>query len=201
MGAVRRPPDRRRASEDIARLGIAHVPEGEGTFVGFTVEENLRLGAYVRRDRAAVGQDLERVYAHFPVLGERRRQAAGTLSGGEQQMLALARSHAAAASAPPGRAVPRAGLARGAGDLPHRATINERDGEVFLVEQNAALALGLADHAYLLETGRVVPGGPPTSSGGTMPFAERTLGIDTSSSRWSRGSPPAGSTRASPSRW
>ena len=79
-----------KACEDITRLGIAHVPEGRGTFVGFTVEENLRLGAHVRRDRTGVSEDMERVYGYFPVLGQRRSQVAGTLSGGEQQMLALA---------------------------------------------------------------------------------------------------------------
>jgi branched-chain amino acid transport system ATP-binding protein len=151
-----------RASEDIARLGIAHVPEGRGTFVDFTVEENLRLGAYVRRDRTGVRQDLERVYQHFPVLGQRRRQAAGTLSGGEQQMLALAR----ALMLRPRLLLmdePSLGLAPLVVQDIFRIvrTINERDGvSVLLVEQNAALALGLADHAYLIETGRVVLAGP-----------------------------------------
>jgi len=151
-----------RKSEDIARLGIAHVPEGRGTFVDFTVEENLRLGAFVRRDRNAVRQDLERVYQHFPVLGQRRRQTAGTLSGGEQQMLALAR----ALMLRPRLLLldePSLGLApRVVQEIFHIVrTINQRDGvSVLLVEQNAALALGLADHAYLLETGRVVLAGP-----------------------------------------
>jgi branched-chain amino acid transport system ATP-binding protein len=77
-----------RATEDIVRRGIAHVPDGRGTFAALTTEENLRLGAYTRRDRAAIDGDLERVYGYFPRLRERRDQQAGTLSGGEQQMLA-----------------------------------------------------------------------------------------------------------------
>ena len=80
------------ATEDIARLGIAHVPDGRGTFTDLTVEENLRLGAYVRADRQAVRADFDRVFGLFPRLAERRRQQAGTLSGGEQQMLAIARA-------------------------------------------------------------------------------------------------------------
>lgn len=151
-----------KASEDIARLGIAHVPEGRGTFVGFTVEENLRLGAYVRRDRAEVSRDMERVYGYFPVLGQRRRQAAGTLSGGEQQMLALGR----ALMLRPRLLLldePSLGLAPRVVQEFFRIVraINQQEGvSVLLVEQNAALALGLADRAYLLETGRVVLAGP-----------------------------------------
>ncbi len=151
-----------KASEDIARLGIAHVPEGRGTFVGFTVEENLRLGAYVRRDRAEVSRDMERVYGYFPVLGQRRRQAAGTLSGGEQQMLALGR----ALMLRPRLLLldePSLGLAPRVVQEFFRIVraINQQEGvSVLLVEQNAALALALADRAYLLETGRVVLAGP-----------------------------------------
>ena len=81
-----------RATEDIVRLGVAHVPDGRGTFGHLDTEENLRLGAYVRKDKAAVEADLERVYGYFPRLKERRRQQAGTLSGGEQQMLAVSRA-------------------------------------------------------------------------------------------------------------
>src|ERR1700726_1773304 len=76
------------ATEDIVRLSIAHVPEGRGTFLRVTVEENLQLGAMTRRDRAGIAADIDRVYEHFPRLRERRHQQAGTLSGGEQQMLA-----------------------------------------------------------------------------------------------------------------
>ncbi len=151
-----------RATEDIVRLGIAHAPEGRGTFVQLTVEENLRLGAYARREKARPADDFERVYGYFPVLRERRRQTAGTLSGGEQQMLALAR---ALMSRPRLLLLdePSLGLAPMIVREIYRIVraINQEEGvSVLLVEQNAALALDLADHAYLLETGRVVMAGP-----------------------------------------
>ncbi|MGQ0544214.1 MAG: ABC transporter ATP-binding protein, partial [Betaproteobacteria bacterium] len=85
-------PIRGRATEDIVRLGVAHVPEGRGTFAGLTVEENLRLGAYSRGDKDGLGADFDRVYRYVPRLKERYRQQAGTLSGGEQQMLAVSRA-------------------------------------------------------------------------------------------------------------
>jgi branched-chain amino acid transport system ATP-binding protein len=148
-------------TEDIVRLGIAHVPEGRGTFVRLTVEENLALGASGRRGRVGVAHDAERVYGYFPILKERRRQQAGTLSGGEQQMLAVGR----ALMLRPRLMLldePSFGLAplvvREVFDI--LAAIN-RDEKVsmLLVEQNASLALGLADEAYLLETGRIVMSG------------------------------------------
>jgi branched-chain amino acid transport system ATP-binding protein len=151
-----------RPTEDIVRLGIAHSPEGRGTFVDLTVEENLRLGAYARRDRATLAADYERVYAYFPVLAQRRRQQAGTLSGGEQQMLAVAR---ALMSRPRLLLLdePSLGLAplvvREIFRIV-RAVNREQGVSVLLVEQNASIALELADHAYLLETGRVVMSGP-----------------------------------------
>jgi branched-chain amino acid transport system ATP-binding protein len=150
------------ATEDIVRLGIAHAPEGRGTFIQLTVEENLRLGAYARRTGGRSADDLERVWRHFPVLRERGSQVAGTLSGGEQQMLAIAR----ALMLHPRLLLldePSLGLA----PLVVREifqivrTVNRQEGvSVLLVEQNAVLALDLADHAYLLETGRVVVSGP-----------------------------------------
>jgi branched-chain amino acid transport system ATP-binding protein len=151
-----------KATEEIVRLGIAHTPEGRGTFVQLTVEENLRLGAFVRRDRAALDEDRERIYRYFPVLAERRRQQAGTLSGGEQQMLAVAR---ALMSRPRLLLLDEPSL--GLAPLVVREifrivrTINQEQGvSVLLVEQNAAIALDLADQAYVLETGRVVMQGP-----------------------------------------
>ena len=150
------------ATEDIVRLGVAHVPEGRGTFVQLSVEENLRLGAYARRDAADLGADIERVSRYFPVLGERRRQVAGTLSGGEQQMLAVAR----ALMLRPRLLLldePSLGLAPLVVREIFRIvrTINREERvSVLLVEQNASLALGLADHAYLMETGSVVMSGP-----------------------------------------
>jgi branched-chain amino acid transport system ATP-binding protein len=150
-----------KATEDIVRLGIAHVPEGRGTFMTLTVEENLRLGAYTRRDAAGLAAEFERVYSYFPVLSERRRQVAGTLSGGEQQMLAVAR---ALMSGPRLLLLDEPSL--GLAPLVTREifrivrTINREAGvSVLLVEQNASIALDLADHAYLIETGRVVLSG------------------------------------------
>ncbi len=151
-----------KATEDIVRYGIAHVPEGRGTFTRLSVEENLKLAAITRRDKAAVTADEEQVYDYFPRLRERYQQQAGTLSGGEQQMLAI------------GRALmlrPRLMLL----DEPSfglaplivqeifrilRQINQERKVSMLLVEQNASLALKLADSAYLLETGRIVLSGP-----------------------------------------
>jgi branched-chain amino acid transport system ATP-binding protein len=149
-------------TEEIVRLGIAHTPEGRGTFMDLTVQENLRLGAYVRTDRAAIARDFERVFQYFPVLGQRQGQQAGTLSGGEQQMLAVAR---ALMSRPRLLLLdePSLGLAPILTREIFRIVraINKDEGvSVLLVEQNAAMALELADHAYLLETGRVVMSGP-----------------------------------------
>ena len=151
-----------RAAEDASRMGIAHAPDGRGTFLDLTVDENLRLGGYTRKDRAGVARDLKRVFDYFPRLKERRHQQAGTLSGGEQQMLAISR----ALMLRPRLLLldePSFGLAPLLVKDIFRilAAINREERVAMLiVEQNANLALDLADCAYLLETGRVAFHGP-----------------------------------------
>jgi branched-chain amino acid transport system ATP-binding protein len=150
-----------RSPERIARLGIAHVPEGRGTFGALSVEENLRVGSYRRRDGDGIRQDIERCFEYFPRLRERSRERAGNLSGGEQQMLAMARGLMLS----PRLLLldePSLGLApvltrelfRILGEI-----AQEEGTTVLLVEQNATLALGLADYAYVLEAGSVVLSG------------------------------------------
>ena len=150
-----------KSTEDVVRMGIAHVPDGRGTFTKMTAAENLQLGAMTRRNRREIADDIERIYSYFPILKARRDQQAGTLSGGEQQMLAV------------GRALmlrPRLLLldepSFGLAPLVVRelfgilATINKQERvSILLVEQNASLALNLADHAFLIETGRIVMSG------------------------------------------
>jgi branched-chain amino acid transport system ATP-binding protein len=150
-----------RTPEAVARAGIAHVPEGRGTFAQLSVEENLRLGAHVRRDRAGVKADERSILERFPILAERRGQAAGTLSGGEQQQLALARAlmqrpRLLLLDEPSLGLAPRvvADFFRVVGEL------NEREGlSVLVVEQNARLALASSSRAYVLEVGRVAVAG------------------------------------------
>jgi branched-chain amino acid transport system ATP-binding protein len=150
-----------RRPEAVARAGIAHVPEGRGTFAELSVRDNLRLGAHVRRDRAGVNADRARVLERFPILRERLEQRAGTLSGGEQQQLALARAlmqrpRLLLLDEPSLGLAPRvvAELFRIVGEL------NEREGlSVLVVEQNATLALDRSSRAYVLEVGRVAVAG------------------------------------------
>jgi branched-chain amino acid transport system ATP-binding protein len=146
--------------QQILRLGIAHCPEGRRVFPHMTVQENLEMGAYVRTDAAAVATDLDRVLAHFPVLAERRRQAAGTLSGGEQQMLAIGR----ALMARPRLILfdePSLGLAPTLVEATFRIIGEiQRDGTtVLMVEQNAFMALRMATRAYVMEAGRIALAG------------------------------------------
>ncbi len=148
-------------TEAIAALGIAHVPDGRGTFMELTVEENLRLGTYTRNDKAGVAQDMVRMFDLFPRLKERLQQQAGTLSGGEQQMLAIAR----AMLLRPKLLLldePSFGLAplivREIFEILGRI-VRESKLSILVVEQNASLALAIADRAYLLETGRFVMSG------------------------------------------
>ncbi|HEX3509234.1 MAG TPA: ABC transporter ATP-binding protein [Candidatus Dormibacteraeota bacterium] len=152
---------RRMSTEDIVRAGIAHVPEGRGILTDLTVEENLRLGDHLRRDREQVRKDYGRVFEYFPVLRERRHLSASTLSGGEQQMLAL------------GRALlmrprlmlldePSLGLAplvvKSIFEIVRDINRTDHVG-VLLVEQNARIAMDLSSHSYVLEVGRVAVAG------------------------------------------
>jgi len=155
------------ATEDIVRLGIAHVPEGRGTFTAMTVEENLQLGAMTRGDTRAIAEDIDRTYAYFPRLAERRSQQAGTLSGGEQQMLAISR----ALMLRPRLMLldePSFGLAPLIVEELFSILSDLKDKEglaMLIVEQNAALALEIAEDAYLIETGRLVMSGPAQQIG------------------------------------
>jgi branched-chain amino acid transport system ATP-binding protein len=166
-----------KSPEAIARLGIAHVPEGRGTFAGLSVEENLRVGAFLRGD--GVGEDIERCYEYFPRLRERSAEPGGNLSGGEQQMLAVARG----LMLKPRLLLldePSLGLApvltkelfRILGDIAH-----EQNTTLLIVEQNANLVLRLADYAYVLEAGRIVLDGDAERIKGEERVRHAYLGI------------------------
>jgi branched-chain amino acid transport system ATP-binding protein len=150
----------RLSPQEIIRRGIAHCPEGRRVFPHMSVRENLEMGAYVRRDTARIAADLEHVFGHFPVLAERHRQVAGTLSGGEQQMLAIGR----ALMAHPRLILfdePSLGLAPAVVETVFEIIGRIRDGgtTVLMVEQNAYMALSLASRAYVMETGRITQEG------------------------------------------
>jgi branched-chain amino acid transport system ATP-binding protein len=151
------------APQEILRRGIAHCPEGRRVFPHMTVKENLDMGAYVRTDPADVATDMERVFEHFPILRERRRQPAGTLSGGEQQMLAIGR----ALMARPRLILfdePSLGLAPTVVETVFEIIhgIQRQGTTVLMVEQNAWMALRIASRAYVMETGRITLEGPAT---------------------------------------
>jgi branched-chain amino acid transport system ATP-binding protein len=147
------------APKRVAR-GICQSPEGRRIFSSLTVEENIELGAYLRRDKAAIREDMESVFTRFPILKSRRKQTAGTLSGGEQQMLAIGR---ALMSSPKILLLdePSMGLAplmvREIFDIVKR--INETGTTILVVEQNAAMALAISNRAYVVETGKIVMSG------------------------------------------
>ncbi|MHB8611863.1 MAG: ABC transporter ATP-binding protein [Candidatus Dormibacteraceae bacterium] len=165
-------------TEDIVRCGIAHVPEGRGILTELTVDENLRLGSHLRHDSASVRKDYDRVFDYFPVLRDRRRLSASTLSGGEQQMLALARAFL---MKPKLMLLdePSLGLApmivRAIFDIIR--TINKADRvAVLLVEQNARLALEMSSDAYVLEVGRVAVKGSSSELQGNEAVRRSYLG-------------------------
>jgi branched-chain amino acid transport system ATP-binding protein len=169
---------RRMHTEDIVRCGIAHVPEGRGILTELTVDENLKLGSHLRRDGASVRKDYDRVFEYFPVLRDRRRLSASTLSGGEQQMLALARAFL---MKPKLMLLdePSLGLApmivRAIFDIIR--TINKADRvAVLLVEQNARLALEMSSDAYVLEVGRVAVKGSSSELQGNEAIRRSYLG-------------------------
>ena len=165
-------------AQDTARRGIGHVPEGRGTLVQLSVWDNLRMGAYTRKDAARVKTDYELMFSRFPILNDRRNQTAGTLSGGEQQMLAIAR----ALMARPKLLLldePSLGLAplvvKSIFEI--ISSINRDEGvAVLLVEQNANLALKIAHRAYLLETGRVAAHGDAQKLAGDESIRRSYLG-------------------------
>jgi len=141
---------------DFVRAGIAHVPEGRRLFSAMSVRDNLLMGAYLRSDKAAITADLERIYAMFPILAERQRQNAGTLSGGQQQMCAIGRGLMAAPSL---RVVNKSGVA------------------ILLVEQDVMNALELADRAYVVDHGRVTKSGPAASRTNDPAIREAYMGL------------------------
>jgi branched-chain amino acid transport system ATP-binding protein len=162
----------------IVRLGVAHAPEGRGIFPGMTVAENLELGAYARHDHAAIAQDRERALALFPRIRERLKQVAGTLSGGEQQMLAIAR----ALLAKPRLLLldePSLGLAPQIVQTIFKIIreINASGTTILLVEQNAHMALKVAHRAYVLEVGRIVMSGPAAELAESDEVRKAYLGV------------------------
>ena len=166
------------APQEIVQIGIAHVPEGSQVFREMTVMDNLVIGAYLRRDKKFIKEDLAVMFEHFKVLRERRRQKAGTLSGGERQMLAVARAYMAAPKLmlmdepslglSPIVALEIASIIQ---------MISERGISIILVEQNAQIALSLSNYGYVLETGKITLEGTPSSLKSNENVKRAYLGI------------------------
>jgi branched-chain amino acid transport system ATP-binding protein len=163
---------------DFVRAGVAHVPEGRRLFSAMSVRENLLMGAYLRTDKAAIAADMERVYAMFPILAERRNQDAGTLSGGEQQMCAIGRG---LMSAPSLLLIDELSLGlapRVVEELSERVrTVNKSGVAILLVEQDVMNALELADRAYVVDHGRVTRSGPAMSLANDPAIREAYMGL------------------------
>jgi branched-chain amino acid transport system ATP-binding protein len=181
-----------RETESIVRRGISYVPEGREVFAELTVKENLTMGAYIRRDRAGIRQDLEQIFGYFPVLAERNTQLAGTLSGGEQQMLAIGR---ALMNRPKLLLLDEPSL--GLSPLLVREifkiieAINETGITILIVEQNARMALNIAHYGYVLENGRFVLSGTAKELAADKDVQEFYLGVKSEASvkgyqRWKR---------------
>jgi branched-chain amino acid transport system ATP-binding protein len=163
---------------DFVRAGVAHVPEGRRLFSAMSVRENLLMGAYLRTGKAAIAADMERVYAMFPILAERRNQDAGTLSGGEQQMCAIGRG---LMSAPSLLLIDELSLGlapRVVEELSERVrTVNKSGVAILLVEQDVMNALELADRAYVVDHGRVTRSGPAMSLANDPAIREAYMGL------------------------
>ena len=167
-------------AHDVVRRGIIHVPEGRGIFGRLSVEENLQVGAYVRNDNEGIAEDLDQVYTTFPRLAERRKQSGGTLSGGEQQMLAIGRGLMAKPQPPIARRTLHGpGPHPGRGDLRHHPPTESgtHNTTILLVEQNAKAALEVAHRGYVLETGHIELEGPAKDLLNDKRVMEAYLGV------------------------